>query len=245
MKTKNAIPSQSIRDSIVVYTAITGDYDDLQPPPEQWKKEVSFIAYVDRAHASAVWEQKPLEHRFSDPCRNAKIYKILPHHFMHCDYSIWVDGSVRIKSEMQVSTLIRGWLNSADIAVFRHRRRKCIYAEAKACTLARKDDIGVMSRQVRRYRTEGYPENAGLHECTVLVRRHTPEIAAFDEAWHEEIRQASRRDQLSFDYLVRKFRLRVADLPGSIETNDHFQWLPHNSTPPLLVKKNAQLLQRG
>ena len=64
---------------------------------------------------------------------------------------------------------------------------------------------------------DGYPANAGLSECCVLLRRHTDAIKDFNEAWWEEIRRGSRRDQLSFDYVARRCGLKYRYFPGSVE----------------------------
>lgn len=220
------------RKKVVVYTAFSAGYDQLQPVAPVWAKGADHVAFLETKTERAGWKIRKLHRGFEDPCRNAKNHKVLAHdYFPEHDFSIWVDGSVRIVSTVPLERLLPVWLEGADFAVFRHRTRKCIYQEAAACIGSRKDAVDKIVTQAGAYYGAGYPADHGLAECTVLVRRHTKAVAAFNAAWHEEISQHSRRDQLSFNYVADKLRLKVAYLKGSIARNSHFLWLPHLARP--------------
>ncbi len=215
--------------TIVVYTAVSDGYDVLQPVSSKWK-DARFVAFSDNPEQGGGWEYQPLCHDYTDPCRNAKIHKILPHrYFPEADFTIWIDGCVRIISEQSVSLLLDKFLKNADLAVFRHRIRDCAYEEAGVCIERGKDLPEVIERQMARYRIAGYPEAAGLAECTVLIRRNTAATRDFCEAWYAEINQYSRRDQLSFNYTTRRLDFRYNEMPGSIVRNKHFLWLSHGN----------------
>lgn len=217
-----------MKPNIVVYTAISREYDQLQAVPEAWKKEASFVAFLDSPTGSNDWEVRPLHRGFSDPCRNAKIHKILAHrYFPEAEFTLWIDGCVQIKAASSLTTLVSSALQQHDIALFRHRRRACIYAEAEACKAARKDSAEIIDRQIATYLGEGYPPNNGLAECTVILRRNTDTIARFNERWHEEIAKFSRRDQLSFDYVAHRLGVTYSRIPGTIARNDYFHRLKH------------------
>jgi hypothetical protein len=216
---------------IVVYTAITGLYDFLKPVPRHWETEARFEAFLDESQASNGWVSKSLPNHCSDPCRRAKLPKVMPHLFFpDVDYSIWIDGSVEIISPFGVMGLLQSALARNDIALFRHRRRKCIYEEAEVCIEKAKDDPKLIKNQVQLYRQEGYPLNNGLAECTIILRRHTPAIQAFNLAWYHEICTHSRRDQLSFNYVAWRLGLQYGLLDGTIASNAHFRRGQHNSS---------------
>ena len=142
---------------IVVYTAITGSYDSLKPVSELWARDADFVAFADAAHGPG-WTIRPIDIRHSDACRNARMLKILSHRcFPDAKYSVWVDGSIAIKSTVPIKDLICEYLADHDIAVFKHRRRTCVYAEAMACIEAGKDLPEVICRQMQEYWHEGYP----------------------------------------------------------------------------------------
>lgn len=211
--------------NIVVYTAITNNYDTLKEPPIELRNEVDFVAFLGCDQIETSWQIRKAHSEFADPCRNAKIHKILPHIFFpEKTYSLWIDGSVEIKFTFPIEQLIDKYLKEFDLAVFKHRDRRCIYEEADACIRMRKDKRWIIHRQIAKYKNDGYPPNNGLAECTVLLRRHTEKICQFNEAWYQEIKNYSRRDQLSFNYVAHKVGLEFCYFPGFLghKSNDWF-----------------------
>jgi hypothetical protein len=193
---------------VIVYTAITAAKDRLK----EWQvtEGASFVAFTDAQAESRTWHVLPAWPVSDDPVRSAKFYKVNPHWFFpDCEYSFWLDGSCSLR--VPVSYLIERYLSNADIALFRHPLRDCVYDEAATCLGNELDDPGSIESQMDRYRAVGYPLKRGLHECTVLLRRHTPAMAALNELWWDEICRGSRRDQLSFDYCC--WRLGVEPQP--------------------------------
>jgi hypothetical protein len=84
-----------------------------------------------------------------------------------------------------------------------------------------------MTSQVGRYEFSGYPHNNGLVETGVLLRRKQPEVATFNERWWAEIRQGSLRDQLSFNYVAWRVRLKYGLLPGKVQNSAYTRLTPH------------------
>lgn len=217
----------------VVYTAITRGYDRLSQIPPGWREEAQFIAMMEEPESVEGWTVVPLEREFSDPCRNAKKPKILPHrYFPSARYSLWVDGSIAIKSRRALHEVLTESLGGRDLGVFRHRCRSCTYEEAEACIAAGKDDPELIARQAQKYRSESYPDHAGLAECCVLFRRHTERTADFNEAWYAQILQHSRRDQLSFMYVANQLGFVPNWLTGTIARNEHFSRNRHLAPTP-------------
>jgi hypothetical protein len=212
----------------VVYTAITRGYDDLARPLDLWREEADFVAFMETPAATPGWEIRPIYRRFRDPCRNAKIHKILAHrYFPKAKYSLWMDGSMVACSPLPLSIWVKQYLSGRDLAVFRHRCRNCIYQEAARCLTGGLDASTVIARQMRRYRRAGYPVHNGLAECTVLFRRHTKEMNRLNEAWYREVHAYSKRDQLSFNFVAHQLGFRYALLPGNTLDNEHCIWLEH------------------
>lgn len=219
--------------NFVVYTAVTAEYDKLRPPSELWRKEADFVAFLEEPTNVPGWQYRPIYKRFHDPCRNAKIHKILPHrYFPEAEYSLWMDGSIAIKSELPLRHWANKFLRHHDLALFKHRYRNCLYDEAAACLALKLDDPRLINRQMQRYFEEGYPPNNGLAECMVLFRRHTRRMRQFNEAWYQEIHGGSRRDQLSFNYVARRLGFKYNYLPGLIWNNPHFSRAQHVKKRP-------------
>ena len=216
------------KSSIVVYTAIFGCYDDLWMMTQPIA-DCDFVCFTDdlnlKSDSVDIRYNRSL---FIDPARDAKYYKVFPHRFFpEYQYSIWIDGSITVKSH-DIQELVDKCLKQSDWAVFPHPERDCIYEEMEACAELKKDDFSVMEIQTRQYRDNGYPPHNGLVENSVLIRRHNrPEVVKICEAWWAEIEKYSRRDQLSFNYVVWKNNYQYALLDGSVDRNLFFEHNRH------------------
>jgi hypothetical protein len=202
---------------MLVYTSITAGYDSLKEQPKSVGFGVAFRAFVDGEKNSETWRVRPVTSTFATPRLNAKYYKVLPHKvFPEQEYSLWVDGSVEICPETSILDLVDKFLSAADLAVFAHDRRNCLYQEAAYCIMHRKDDSETIFKQVSRYTQASYPANNGLAECSILLRRHTKKVKAFNELWWREILAGSFRDQISFPYAAWKTGVKVEYIPGTV-----------------------------
>ena len=171
----------------VLYTAIIGSYDTLKRAPETGD---TFIAFIDGKTKKVVrpWEIVRPSFSFHTSMLTAKWFKMMPHRlFPDCEYSLWVDGSVEIIRKETVAQLVAKYMQDADIVLFKHRKRNCIYDEAWECIRKRRDNKAIIYQQVNKYTQDNYPSNNGLAEATILLRRHTPKVNAFNEAWWEEV----------------------------------------------------------
>lgn len=200
---------------IAIYTSITGGKDSIKEPRSQ--DGVDQVLFTDRPddHGGSAWEARSACKLFADPRRNSRAHKLLAHQYLvGYDYSLWVDGSIQLLASAR--DLADTYLRDADVAMFRHPERDCLYAEATVCADAGHDDAGVLAEQVARYRRAGHPEHDGLNECAVILRRHNERVAAFDDAWWSEYCRHSCRDQVSVNYVLRALGVRLATIPGSI-----------------------------
>lgn len=217
-------------DELIVYTAISHGYDKLKAVPTAWRGKARFLAFLEEMpdESDHGWEIRPLPQTSSDPCRNAKGPKILPHlHLPGACHSLWIDGSLAIRSTLPLDQWVGEYLGQHDLALFSNDYFNCIYEDAKMCRRCGLDHESVIDIQMQKYRAEGYPTNNGLVDCGVLLRRHTADMARFNEMWHKEIMEGSRRDQLSFNYVAHKLNFQYQLLPGTYFRNQHFRWIRH------------------
>lgn len=218
-------------ETIVVYTAIIGEIDDLLDPVVV-NKDVRYVCFSDQPQKSTrVWEVLPAPIDYSDTRRHSRIYKLLAHrYFPDAEYSIWIDGNI----EMAIDPIVamNQWLMDHDLAFYKHPDRDCIYDEAEACIQLGKDHPDLLRQQVHKYRCEGYPEHNGLVASTVILRRHTPSIALLNERWWEEYIFHSRRDQLSFNYVAHILGIQYGQIPGNIFCNEYFRYKSHKRVIP-------------
>jgi hypothetical protein len=175
---------------------------------------------------------------FDDPTRDAKIYKVLPHlYFPEAACTLWMDGKMEIAAPVD---RLMDYMGDADIVAFNHPLRCCLYQEACQCIHRKLDDREIIYRQVQRYTCEGFPENWGLVDCAVLLRRHSARMTRFSEMWWEEISRGSRRDQLSFMYCIWKCGLKVRLFPAFTHNSSIFNMHSHlRNYPPLAIGRSS------
>lgn len=160
--------------------------------------------------------------------RDAKRVKLLPHLlYPDADWWLWFDWPFRLK--VPPERLIEGFEDS-QIVGFRHSMRPCAYVEHAACARMGKDDLGVMRKQMDRYDRERFPRNYGLLECGVLLRRNTPEVRAFNEAWWAEVEAGSIRDQLSVGYAAWRTGVKWDCWPGTVWENEFTERIECHAT---------------
>jgi len=233
----------------VIYTAIFGDKDVLRDP-EFLSDGFDFVCFTDnRKIKSGVWDVRYVQAPFHDPVRCARYYKILAHRFLaDYEYSIWIDGNMVIRKDP--NGLVKEYLKNCSLAVYNHfnqkrrifglfwvrdRRfaRNCIYKEAMELIRRTEagfymDDVGKIRKQIERYKSENYPQENGLAVTMVLIRRHNDvSMKKLMEAWWEELKNNSRRDQLSFNYVAWKTKIPFCYIKGDPRHNSYFQRLKH------------------
>lgn len=144
-----------------------------------------------------------------DPARASRRAKLMPHrYFPDAEWSIWIDNKSRLKVDpLQVLAAVRSQ-SEAGFFAFPHFRRDCVYQEGQTVAELGLDDHRIVRARMAQYRAEGMPEHSGLIEGHFMVRRHhDPALVRFGDRWFEHVLRFSRRDQISFPYLVWKLGL--------------------------------------
>lgn len=185
----------------IVYTAIFGNYDELRPvnPEKGWR----YMCFTDTDLEASGWEVVKL----SGCSKKNREVKLLPHIFLppH-EVSIYHDGNIELL--MHPSEIALDY----NYCVMQHPERNNLMDELRKCVNLKKDDAQIMTSQVEKYFAEGY-HGQGLTANGVLVRKNTAENAKFNDAWWNEVKQWSKRDQLSFGYVAWKMGFIYEKMP--------------------------------
>jgi len=177
---------------------------------------------VERGH----WELMAPKWIHPNPRRAARYHKLHPHLlFPDADMSVWIDGSQEMTADPR--DIFDKYMRDRDISTFKHPERTCVYQEQRACLRLKKDDPVKMKQQMDRYIAEGYPAFNGMVETTMTCRRHTPDVARFNEAWWFEIQKGSLRDQLSFNFVSWKLGIPYSHVPGCRDKSPYCKFYPH------------------
>ena len=130
------------RAKIAVYTCIIGNYDNIQIPLIKFENVDYFILTDDigkyekyRDYYNIVEiPKKILEKNRIEANRYVKFHP--SEFFKEHDFSIYLDGNVRIISDIR--TFVKRCSDKTGIAMHTHRERNDIYDEAQVCKLLRR-----------------------------------------------------------------------------------------------------------
>lgn len=191
----------------LVLTSITGGKDILTDPIEKYDN-CDYIAFVDNITPNIkIWEQRPVINfstidQFTFR-RNAKPYKILSTiMFPQYDYIIWQDGNHNLK--MNPVDIINEYGVDADLLIFKHPDRFCLYNELEACAGWGLDLFDNLQKQFQFYKAVDMPTNWGLFELSTFIKKNTPSVNQLELMWWEQICKFSSRDQTSLPYVLWK-----------------------------------------
>jgi len=210
---------------ILVFTAVFGKPDALQEPALGWL-DAPLVCWTDMDfRGRTAWRMIKVAMDELPPVkRNRRVKIFFPPNFNGYEYSLYLDSTVVLRAEPE--ELVPFLAPEADICLFRHPARDCLYDEAEEVIRRGLDKEEVVRAQVARYREEGIEPHAGLWAGTVILRRHTPFMRFLSEAWWKEVEAGSCRDQISLAYIVQKFGVKVSTFPGNLLCNDFFEWRP-------------------
>lgn len=195
----------------VIYTCISGEYDNLNNF-KYFDDSWDYICYTNQERIinkknKGIWKVYPMKYQELDQVRNARWHKVFPNKLFGKKYqtSLWIDGNIVIKNKKFFENI-----NNKKQAIFIsaiHPVRKCIYEEAKVCKELKKDKNDIINNQIQELKKLKFPKNIGLYESNIIYRKHEKEIEKLMEEWWFWIRNYSKRDQLSLNYVCWKNRI--------------------------------------
>jgi hypothetical protein len=224
----NIIEEYYTDKKIVAYTCISGSYDTLKevvnPEPN-----IKYICFTDQDIQSETWEVRRIPEflNYLEQTKRARCLKILPHLFLkEFDISIWIDGSIEIKGN--INKLIVDNLKSY-FAICKHPDRICTYKEAESIIRLNKDVPEIVYKQIEKYRNLGFPENHGMVQSGIIIRKHNDDICkSISINWWSELLKWSKRDQLSFNFSIWNKDFNIDVMNPSLIVSEYFQIYTHS-----------------
>lgn len=217
---------------IAVYTCITGEYDEIQQPGVM-SDELDYFCIMDGREGKEgafqlIDAQKVVPECVTDNTRRNRFCKIMGSHlFKNYEYSIYIDGNIRIVGEDLSKYISR--INKHGFMSHSHAFEDCIYAEAVRVIINGKEEENTIKAQMARYRNEGMPRHYGMLHNAVLVRENNnPVCRTLMTNWWNEVFYSSRRDQLSLTYCLWKMGIKpqeVGILGPNMRANGDFVWV--------------------
>jgi len=235
----------------VIYTAIFGNREPLREPKFR-PPGCDFVCFTDQPFSSVTWLVRRMKAPHIDPLRASRKIKILAHRYVpEYEQSVWIDGNLIVRGD--VNELLQKYLSEAPLAVFRHAhgtmdphnslKEEVAFLIHRAAQGKSKDDPAVIQAQLSEYERRGFPDTNGLSINMVILRKHNnPNVVAAMNLWWDEYDAWSKRDQMSFNYVMWKTGLPFTYMDGDSRNNPYFQWVPHEHVP-YLTRKWHKLLK--
>ena len=228
-------PQIITKKRIAIYTCITGNYDKpIEPLYVPGNIDFYIITDMELPENSA-WKKIEINSIIQisnfDNTKKARYVKTHPHvFFTEYEYSVWVDSNFRVIGNLEKFIKCIGKV--IPFASNWHPDRNSIYTELDACIIRGKDDASILRRQVENYRAIGMPDNFGLIETNMIVRRHM-DIKCIElmEAWWNEIVKWSKRDQISLPFVLWRLGYTMNDIGFigmEVRNNSSVQVLLHS-----------------
>ncbi|MEY0174295.1 glycosyltransferase domain-containing protein [Providencia rettgeri] len=198
---------------ILIYTAITGGYDSLNPVLAE-EPNVDYICITDynfTGNIPSPWRHIRLPPSKLSNKNLARFCKINPHIlFPYYNTSIWIDGNVSIKQPL--SLLAFEVLKNHKIASYEHWGRDQTEQEFYECARCGFDFAWKLKRQSTRYILDGYT-SPNFFENNVIFRNHMDKkIIDMQNIWWKEYILGGKRDQYSFTYSAYKASVNIFSL---------------------------------
>lgn len=229
----------------VIYSAVVGSYDNiLQPVVVNPDFDYLLFSNDITEKSIGVWQIKKISYHNDDRTKIARWVKTHPEILLP-DYeiSVWMDANVQITGSYFYDRVLDLYDKGILVSSMWHSERDCIYEEAAVVSYNGFDHEKTIVSWIKILMQEGYPLHNGLIETNVVFRQHHhPIITELDSLWWWCINNYSRRDQLSFNYLL--WRQKI-DCPFFLTDNqntrnsDCLQWKKHHNSKNRQVNKSS------
>lgn len=218
----------------VIYTAMVGGYDEIMQP-KVVDDRFDYILFSNdiKEDRIGIWQVRPIEYTNPDNTRICRYVKTHPEELLHgYEFSIWMDSNIRIMTSYVYERAFELYDQGTLIASMCHPERDCIYDEAFEVMYIRYEREKVVVDWCHKLRTENYPRHNGLFETGIMFRKKSNIIENFNCLWWNCIDAYSKRDQLSFNYVLWKLSVKCEyffDKYNDVRSTNDLSYIEHKN----------------
>ena len=229
-----------------IYTAMVGGYDEIMQP-KVVDDRFDFILFSNdiKEDRVGVWQIRSIPYHNEDNTRICRYVKTHPEELLpEYEFSIWMDSNVCILTNYIYERSIELLEQGCKIASMNHLERDCIYDEAFIVLEFYLDYESVIINWCHKLRQQNYPKSNGLFETNVIYRQHIKQIKELNTFWWSCINKYSRRDQLSFNYVLWKQGINcdyILPLRENTINSIHFDRVNHSKDNTRLIEYDKNL----
>ena len=219
----------------VLYSTLIGDYETLNELTVDDPGITAICLTDDPDLRSDTWQIVLVEPAFpSDPVRSQRRLKVLGHPTLDgFDEWMYIDNTVRLTGPP--SSLLETFLEGYDLAIPTHSYRDTVEEEFAKVASAQLDHRDRLDEQLEHYRAD-WPGSLAARPLWsgIILRRTTPEVAAWATTWWEHIARYSRRDQLSIIAALMAHDLQVHRIEIDCFASEFHEW-------PIVTDRNTDV----
>jgi GT2 family glycosyltransferase len=218
----------------VIYTCISGDYDSLKNLSFIDTEHFDYVCFTNSNKIKTLdvypWKIIDVSNFDIGITKNdvdyvikfARFFKTHPHLFFeNYEKSIWIDGNINVLGE--ANDFIKLLNNDNFILVPIHPIRNNIYEELKACRSLGKETSENLNKVNRFLINENFPSDTKLVQTGIILRNHNDKKCIFFmNKWWDMIKDYSKRDQLSFNYVFWKYGGSYLGIPWDLLSKTYF-----------------------
>jgi hypothetical protein len=214
-----------------VFTALMGDYEELNEQPMALQSKLPFICFTDNPDlTSETWQIRLLPPMFGlDPARSQRDVKLRPFvHLPEYELSLYIDNSVLLTRPPE--QIFEELAPASGIFLFRHSFRDSVLDEFLEVAKRGLDDQARIFEQLNHYSLlhpevlEERPYWGGMLLCDHRI----PTVRTTLDIWYANVLRYSRRDQLSVNAAFRQAGF-VPDTTDADNRESAFHSWPHTS----------------
>jgi hypothetical protein len=214
---------------IAIISAIFGGYDEPKEQNINDKNLADWYLMTDSSNNVSGWnvitQKYHLENTPPNEDKNnynnitetsvynmmsAKYYKCQTHHIdilRNYDYYVWVDASVELKPDF-MKNIMEIIHKDKSLANFRHGVRTTVKDEITESMKSDRYKEQKVEEQYKMYVADKFPDNLGLYELTMFIRKNNTTInTLFDDWWQHNLKY-SYQDQISYPYVLWKHKMK-------------------------------------
>lgn len=228
-------PNYFSYERIAVYTVIFGKYDKLLEPyvtPDNIDYWIITDQEIDLTNSA--WKKKDINEftktieKFTNIEKNRFFKMNVNTIFPDYKFTCYIDGNIQIISDI---TEYIYHIGNSGVAMHMHSSRDCVYDEMPAILHAKKASREQLDIHKKHLQKELFPTHYGMLECNVIVRENTSLCKRLMDNWWQEFTNYSKRDQLSFPFVLYKNNIQVSDvgtLGNNVYENPSFRVVTHS-----------------
>lgn len=192
----------------VVYTVITGGFDDVKQPAVI-DERFDYVLFTDNVSKDkiGVWNIRPIEYNNADARIKSRYPKVYPTKVLaEYEASLYIDGNIQILLQKVYDRCVELSEEGVEWAGIKHQGRKGLYQELNAIIgLGWVHDYDVLD-WYQFLRKEKFADDLGMFENNIIFRKHCKHVEEVSGYWGDVCvdRQLVKRDQFSLMWAISK-----------------------------------------